>query len=54
MRYNVILSKAHSRTFNLMRRIQEVKNITYGNEMDEVLNVDSSQPSLFDGHVDYT
>ncbi len=34
-RYNTILAKAHSRTFNLIRKIEEIKKITYSNEIDD-------------------
>jgi hypothetical protein len=36
LRYNTILSKAHARTFNLIRKIEQIKNISYDNEMDEL------------------
>lgn len=45
-RYNIILAKAHSRTFNLIKKIEEVKSITYTSEMDEVFG--SSQGVLFE------
>ncbi|RKD12487.1 hypothetical protein BCY91_12650 [Pelobium manganitolerans] len=45
-RYNIILAKAHSRTFNLIKKIEEVKSITYTSEMDEVFG--SNQGVLFD------
>jgi hypothetical protein len=37
-RYNVILSKAHYRTFNLMSKIQEIKQIEFATEMDEIVS----------------
>jgi hypothetical protein len=45
-RYNIVLAKAHSRTFNLIKRIEEIKNITYTSEMDEIIG-QSSQADLF-------
>ncbi len=44
-RYNIILAKAHSRTFNLIRKIEEIKNITYSTEMDEIFG-QSTQTAL--------
>lgn len=37
MRYNVILAKAHSRTFSLIKRIEELKPISYSTEIDEIV-----------------
>lgn len=44
-RYNIILSKAHARTFNLIKKIEEIKNISYASEIDEVVQIDKN--SLF-------
>lgn len=46
MRYNIILKKAHSRTFNLIKKIEEIKEITYSTEVDEAIGV-STSPNLF-------
>lgn len=46
MRYNIILKKAHSRTFNLIKKIEEIKEITYSTEVDEAIGIESS-PNLF-------
>jgi hypothetical protein len=46
VRYNIVLAKAHSRTFNLIRKIEEIKNITYSTEMDEVFGQET-QGGLF-------
>ena len=44
-RYNIVLSKAHARTFNLIRKIEEIKKITYDSELDEVFGY--LEPDLF-------
>ncbi|MBK7789481.1 MAG: hypothetical protein IPJ54_13085 [Saprospiraceae bacterium] len=46
LRYNTILSKAHARTFNLIKKIEQMKNISYDNEMDEIFT-SLDQPNLF-------
>ena len=46
-RYNTVLAKAHSRSFNLIKKIEELKHISYETEMDEVFG--SSKSDLFDG-----
>ncbi len=45
-RYNIVLAKAHARTFNLIKKIEEIKKITYESELDEVFGY-SDGPSLF-------
>ncbi len=45
-RYNIVLAKAHARTFNLVRKIEEIKKITYESEMDEVFGY-ADKPNLF-------
>lgn len=45
-RYNIVLAKAHSRTFNLIKKIEEIKQISYSTEMDEVID-GNNQPTLF-------
>lgn len=39
LRYNTILSKAHARTFNLIKKIEEIKDISYDSEMDELFGL---------------
>ena len=46
IRYNTVLAKAHSRTFNLIKKIEEIKNISYQTEMDEVFS-ETYQTVLF-------
>lgn len=46
-RYNIVLAKAHSRTFNLIQKIEEIKQISYSSEMDEVF-LTSGQATLFE------
>jgi len=49
MTYNILLQKAHARTFNLMNKIKEAKKIE---SEDEEMAVIMLQKSLFDTFSD--
>lgn len=50
MVYQTVLRKAHQRTFNLQKRLQETQPAVSDPEVDEVLRVDAQKP-LFDDVV---
>lgn len=51
VRYNILLRTAHSRTFQLIQKIEQIKGINIISEVDALIGLDdqdySNQPSLF-------